>query len=109
MAKSGKKTYRAERRRRRPVGPLVLIASGGLLLVAILAFALVNRSATQSAPPPGFTPQAEGPRIAVDREVMDFGKRPLDIPVEAVFRVRNVGSAPLRIQGRPQVEVVEGC
>lgn len=108
MAKSGKKTYRAERRRR-PVGPLVLIASGGLLLVAILAFALVNRSATQSAPSPGFTPQAEGPRIAVDREVMDFGKRPLDIPVEAVFRVRNVGSAPLRIQGRPQVEVVEGC
>ncbi len=110
MARSGKKTYRAERhRRRRPLGPLALIAGGSLFLIAILAFTLVGRNAAQSGAPPGFTPQAEGPRIAVDREVIDFGKRPLDIPVEAVFRVRNVGSAPLRIQGTPQVEVVEGC
>lgn len=110
MAKSGRKTYRAERhRRQRPIGPLALIAGGSLLLIAILAFTLVSRDAAVGGAPPGFTPQAEGPRIAVDREVIDFGKRPLDIPVEAVFRVRNVGSAPLRIQGAPQVEVVEGC
>lgn len=110
MSKSGMKTYRrSQHRRRRPIGPLALIVGGTLLLLGITAAVVLSRNTANSAPPPGFQPQAEGPRVTVDRDTIDLGRRPLDVPVEAVFRVRNVGSAPLHIQGEPQVEVVEGC
>jgi hypothetical protein len=103
------KTYRREHHvRRRSIGPLALIFGGSLLLIAIVAFVLIGRG-TGSAIPADFQPQAEGPRISVDREMIDFGKRPLNIPVEATFRVRNVGSKDLHILNTPQMRVVEGC
>lgn len=110
MAKSGKKTYRpSQQRRARPIGPLTLIVGGSLLLVGVVVFVIFSRNAASSAPPPGFQPQAQGPRVSVDRETIDLGRRPLDVPVEAVFYVTNVGSTELRIEGEPQVEVAKGC
>jgi hypothetical protein len=66
-------------------------------------------SARASGPPANFTPQAETPRLAVDREAIDLGPQPLGREVSAVFRVKDVGSQPLRILGKPTVELVEGC
>ena len=110
MSKSGMKTYRPERhQRKRSVGPLALIVGGSLLLFGVVVFVILSRNAESSAPPPGFEPQAEGPRVSVDRDTIDFGKRPLDVPVDAVFTVKNVGSQDLQILGEPQIEVKEGC
>jgi hypothetical protein len=50
-----------------------------------------------------------GPRVAVDREKLDFGKVKMNTPVTAAFKVKNVGSTPLQIVGQPQVRVVQGC
>jgi hypothetical protein len=103
------KTYRPEHhRRQRPIGPLALIFGGSLILVAIVAFVLIGRN-TGSGVPANFQPEAEGPRVSIDRQVIDFGKRPLNVPVEATFRVRNVGSQDLRILDTPQIQVLEGC
>ncbi len=78
----------------------VLLLVGGLLRFPALA---------PSAPPADFTPQAETPRLAVDREAIDLGQQPLGREVSAVFRVKDVGKQPLRIADRPNVELVEGC
>ncbi len=78
----------------------VLLLVGGLLRFP---------GSASSGPPADFTPQAETPRLAVDREAIDLGLPPLNRQVAAVFLVKNVGSQPLRILGEPTVELVEGC
>lgn len=50
-----------------------------------------------------------GPRLAVDRQEIDFGPVRFEKHVQARFRLRNVGDQPLRLTANPRVEVVEGC
>lgn len=50
-----------------------------------------------------------GPRLAVDRQEVDFGRVPFEKSVQARFRLKNVGDQPLRLATGPRVEVVEGC
>ena len=110
MSKAGMKTYRREQhQRKRPIGPLALIFGGTLLLMGLVVFVILGRDRAGNAPPPGFQPQAEGPRVSVDQDSIDLGKRALGVPVEAVFHVQNVGNSDLKIQGVPQVEVKQGC
>jgi len=49
------------------------------------------------------------PRLAVSQEVVDYVEIKVNTPVETVFRVRNIGDQALKILGKPQVELVEGC
>ena len=84
---------------------LVLLGVGLLLLVGGIGWGLNERFGQA----PSFTPQANGPRLAVDRTDIDLGVQPANRMVSAVFRVENVGSSALRIQGEPIVELVEGC
>ena len=56
------------------------------------------------------TPRYQGgPRLAVDRQEIDFGPVRFEKRVQARFRLRNVGDKPLRLTANPRVEVVEGC
>ncbi len=82
------------------VGLGVLLLVGGLLRFP---------GPASSGSPANFTPQAETPRLAVDRETIDLGPQPLGREVSAVFQVKDVGNQPLRIADRPTVELVEGC
>lgn len=50
-----------------------------------------------------------GPRLAVDRDLVDFGNVRFEKFVTARFHLRNVGDQPLRLAVNPQVEAVEGC
>jgi hypothetical protein len=50
-----------------------------------------------------------GPRLAVDKDLIDFGPVRFEKIVQARFLLRNVGDQPLQIVANPPVEVVEGC
>lgn len=51
---------------------------------------------------------AAGPKLAIDRSVIDFGDVAYNTTVRAEFRLQNVGDAPLELKtGR--VRVLVGC
>ena len=50
-----------------------------------------------------------GPRLAVDRDFIDFGNVRFEKFVTAGFRLRNVGDQPLRLAVDRRVEAIEGC
>jgi hypothetical protein len=54
-------------------------------------------------------PYQGGPRMAVDKELIDFGPVRFDKMVQARFLLRNVGDQPLQVAANPPVEAVEGC
>jgi hypothetical protein len=83
-----------------------VLGIGVLLLAGGLWWGL---SGTSANPVPGFTPQASGPRLAVDRDLTDLGVQPLNRKAYATFQVSDVGSSPLQILGEPAVELVQGC
>jgi hypothetical protein len=78
----------------------------GLVVVMGLAtwFFLPRKSAVSDA-----AQYRGGPRLAVDRDLIDFGSVRFERRVQARFRLRNVGDKTLRLPAFPPVEVVEGC
>lgn len=64
----------------------------------------VDFNVVEAPPPPG-----TGPRLRVDKEMIDIGPVPYDWPLYEVFTLRNDGDAPLVLQGKPVVRVEEGC
>jgi len=50
-----------------------------------------------------------GPRLAVDKDLIDFGTVKFNQRVHASFRLKNVGDQSLRLPASPPVEVLEGC
>jgi len=50
-----------------------------------------------------------GPRIALDEDYFDFGNMQFEQWARREFRFRNIGNQPLVLQGKPNVEAVEGC
>lgn len=83
-----------------PVGLVVL----GALVLSIVFFALRGGNAENPA-----AGAQDGPSVAVDQEVFDYGDVKVNTPIETIFRVRNAGSETLKIAGNPEVELVEGC
>ena len=87
-----------------------------MLLTVVILVAGCRSSEPAAAPggaagsKAGATPGAvNGPRIAVEEDSFDFGKVPLDKVVSHAFRIKNVGSAPLVLNGEPLVRAVQGC
>lgn len=103
----------AQRKKSRPVAAppsrrslwlsLGLVALGALVLT-IVVFAL--RGGGAASPAAG---AQDGPSVAVDQDVFDYGDVTVNTPIETIFRVRNAGSETLKIAGDPEVELVEGC
>ncbi len=59
---------------------------------------------------PAYAPEyTGGARLQVDKTAIDFGQVKYDVPVEAVFTLKNIGDAPLRLVREPVVELIEGC
>ena len=86
--------------------PFVVMAVGAVLIV-VVGFLAWNGISSKK---PSATPEVTGgPKLNVDRDSIDFGKLPLDIPVKAEFKLKNVGDQPLAIKGEPRVELVKGC
>jgi len=89
---------------------LPLLLAGGALLLIVLGVVFLLRPGGPSTAT-GSPAQVTGmPRLAVDRQQIDFGKVPLDKPVKATFMLSNVGDQPLQILGeQPVVEIKQGC
>ncbi len=74
---------------------------GGFFVVVLL----VGILSCASAPAAEFS---GGPRISFDKDSVDLGKVPLDIPINYAFRFKNVGNAPLNIINT-SAKVLVGC
>jgi hypothetical protein len=81
----------------------------GLVGVATLAGLVTWYVSPRPSPLSAAPVYQGGPRLAVDRELIDFGPVRFNKMVQARFLVRNVGDQPLRITANPPVEAVEGC
>ena len=85
--------------RKRWLWPLMVVALCGIGIGVLLARS--QRSVGDAG--------AGDARLAVDREVIDFGRVPMDRYVEATFVLTNVGTDTLRMARAPWVQVVQGC
>lgn len=77
-----------------------------LLVTLILVGCRPSTPVPQEAPAGGNP--ASGPRIAMEKDYLDFGKVAYDQVVRARFPFRNVGDAPLILK-EASVSVLEGC
>lgn len=103
-------------RRKKTAGGLPAIRRSrvNLLISAAVGLAMLTSVFTWIAlPTEGTTGEAPqfrgGARLAVDKDLIDFGALPYNQIVEARFRLKNVGDHPLQLPPSPPVEVVEGC
>lgn len=101
--------HAAVRGKRSGLPTVAWLALGGVALV--LVGLLLTRQALSSsgAAAPAAVRVTGKAKLAVDRDSIDFGRLPLDKPVEATFKLTNDGDKPLTVAGTPQVEAVKGC
>ena len=88
---------------------LPLYLAGGALLVIIIGIVLLTNLGRRSSGSSSPVQVAGQPKLLLNREQIDFGRVPLDIPVKATFKLSNVGDQPLHILNQPVVEVKQGC
>lgn len=108
----------AQKRKRQRWTMVGVMALAGLLVIAAIAvFALggddepqVANIPQQPAQQADWTaePYVGGPRLAVDKTVVDYGAVDYGQEVAAIFALRNVGDEPVMI-GNPDVKTLEGC
>ena len=110
-----KKTNQLPKDGKAPTAPppqrnLLLIVAGGALLVLVIIGVVLAATAGRGASSTSVPAQVSGkPSLVIDREKIDFGKVPLNIPIKATFKLSNVGDQPLQILNQPVVEVKQGC
>jgi len=96
-------------RGRAPLGALLAIGAG-VLVLAVVSFMLLARRPAGSSAGAGLTPASTpGPRLQADQQSVDLGQLPLGRMVQATFKITNIGDQPLQFTQAPYIEVVEGC
>ncbi len=80
--------------------PWVLLASGGVLIIAAI-FLFANQGGGGDG---GGTPS-----IAVDQQEIDYGDVKFNTPETFTVKVTNTGDGTLRFKEIPYIEVLEGC
>jgi len=84
------------------------LAAGALGLAILLAITITIFLSREGATGEVTTVRG-GPRLWVDKELLDFGPVRYRQYVEARVRLKNVGDQPLQLPVSPPVEVAEGC
>ncbi len=89
---------------------VALLGLAGLLgVVAVVVVAALFDGSRQAGPVTWSVAAYQGgPRLAVDRALVDHGAVPYGHEVRARFRLKNVGDRPLALQP-PRVAALEGC
>ncbi len=111
MRKTEARLAYRERRRKREEQKGKLLKIVPLALVAILAVVGVGYAVYTSVakPPRAANAGVVGPRLEVDREQLDLGDRKLNVPVRALFNLKNVGDDSLNLVVPQTVTALEGC
>lgn len=80
------------------------------IAVAVVVFVLNGSSDKNSVEATTWSTSSfmGGPRLAVDRTLVDQGSVAYNHEVRATYRLKNVGDQPLTLQ-QPSVIVAEGC
>jgi len=91
---------------RRSRASLLISAAVGLAILASVVTWILLPTEGKTGEVPKFR---GGARLAVDKDLVDFGALPYNQMVEARFQLKNVGDHPLQLPPSPPVEVVEGC
>jgi hypothetical protein len=73
---------------------LIALGIGGLLIVAAVLY---------------FVPQNGTPKLAVDREKIDFGYVKHNTKKTFAINVSNTGDGMLKFKKQPYIKVLEGC
>lgn len=89
-----------------PKGPLLMIA-GGLILLLALGYVFFGSSLTST--PPAVIEVTGAPALKVNQEKIDFGNVKLGETVQAEFTLTNVGDQPLKFTSKPYIQVAAGC
>lgn len=76
-----------------------------VLLVGVTACTAIATPTTTPAAPGGVT---AGPRLSIDKPVVDFGKAAYDQMVQPAWTLTNTGTSPLQIRDFT-LDVKEGC
>ena len=90
----------------RLAAPIAAVGALLVIIVGVVLLATIGRGSSNTGSP---VQVAGRPALAVDRQKIDFGKVPLDIPVKATFQLSNAGDQPVQILSQPVVEVKQGC
>lgn len=114
MTQSGRhaprRVSRKETRQRRVV-PIAIVGALTIAVAVIIVVVVMNGSPTSKSA--GATTWSAvsytgGPRLAVDRVLIDRGPVAYNHEVNATYRLKNVGDTLLTLQ-TPTVETAEGC
>ncbi len=100
-----------ERLRRQEEQKAKLLKIVPLTLIAILAIVGVGYTVYTKTVKPSRPANAGviGPRLQVDQDMLDLGNRPLNIPIRALFNVKNTGDDTLNLVVPQVVTALEGC
>jgi hypothetical protein len=79
--------------------PLILGAIA-ILFIALVAYATANQASVSGS---------IGPRLQVDRDQIDLGRRIFNQPVRAAFNLKNIGDSALKLEVPRLANVLEGC
>ncbi len=83
--------------------PILVVVIIALLAVGYSLFTRVYQS------PRGANAGVIGPRLQVDNEQIDLGRRIFNQPVRAVFTIKNVGDGTLNLSVPRVVTALKGC
>jgi hypothetical protein len=93
-----KKVKNRRKSQKKSINPLLMMFSGGILLIAAALFvALGNGNG------------GGNPDLAVDQEMIDYGDVKFNTEKSFAIKVTNAGDGTLRFKEEPYIEVREGC
>ena len=90
---------------------LIAVAAAAAISIGIW---LVQRSqpaplTTGAAPGEAASSPVDGPRLALDQDLFDYGDVKLNSTIETEINVKNIGDEVLALAESPRVDLVEGC
>ena len=81
----------------------------GALILAVLVGLMTWYLLPRQSPVSDAAQYRGGARLAVDKELIDFGSVRFNKMVDARFLLKNVGDQPLKLALDKVVEAIEGC
>ncbi len=94
---------RAHEQRRNNLKIIVPLIAAAFVVVVVAASAMYAR-------PDRSAVQVNGtPRLQIDRDQIDLGRRIFNQPIRAVFNIQNTGDGTLKLEVPRVANVLEGC